>query len=554
MTGFTAVVSGPTTVTARGAVRAAAERVLGRLWIDQVPVRLASEDAGLWPSATAAAADGRALCWPGQPGPARALLERIAELRARARAAGLTEVVLVGAGPAVRAAALVADAPLTVLDGPEPGPPARLAADRDRLSRTLVVLAGPDPAGGALYRALRRMLAGLGLSPDELAARFVAVAEPGGAAAELAVEAGHALVEAPAATAFGALSPYALVPAGLAGADLAGLLDRAAAVLPALTRPENNPGLVLGAILGGCARAGRTTVVLGGYPAASADPAPESSPQLADWIAALLAEACGGLLLPLVQRGGLPVRPSGDVFLVTLDGRPRQDDATVSGPLPEQLVVWEYAAAVAAYLLGADPLGPPRHERPAEGAGAGVGAAVGAGAGSDDGRTEDGPPVFVEGDPGQGVEVHTADPALAAASDLAGLLAAVADRVAGNEHLAVAAFLDPDEVRGEGAQVRRLAGLLAARCARPVTITWGCRYPAFGNDHQEKGVYLVVAGNADRDVPVPERRHGLDPVQRSRAVGAARAARAAGRPVVRLHLHDRRAGLARLLDSARGGA
>ncbi|MFI6519578.1 hypothetical protein ACIBF1_28750 [Spirillospora sp. NPDC050679] len=541
MTGFTAVVSGPTTVTARGAVRAAAERVIGRLWIDQVPVRLASEDAGLWPAATAAAADGRALCWPGQPGPARALLERIAELRARARAAGLTEVVLVGSGPAVRAAALMAGAPLTVLDGPEPGPPARLAADRDRLSRALVVLAGPDPADGALYRALRRMLAGLGLPPDELAARFVAVAEPGGAAAKLAVEAGHALVEAPAATAFGALSPYALVPAGLAGADLAGLLDRAAAVLPALTRPENNPGLVLGAILGGCARAGRTTVVLGGYPAASADPVPEPSPGLADWIAALLAESCGGLLLPLVQRGGLPVRPAGDVFLVTLDGRPRQDDATVSGPLPEQLVVWEYAAAVAAYLLGADPLGPPRHERPAEGAGGGD-------------RTDDGPPVFVEGDPGQGVEVHTADPALAAAADLGELLAAVAGRVAGNEHLAVAAFLDPDEVRGEGAQVRRLAGLLAARCARPVTITWGCRYPAIGNDHQEKGVYLVVTGNADRDVPVPERRHGLDPVQRSRAVGAARAARAAGRPVVRLHLHDRRAGLARLLDSARGGA
>ncbi|WP_067487541.1 hypothetical protein [Actinomadura hibisca] len=558
MTGFTAVVSGGTTITARGAVRAAAERVLGRLWIDQVPVRLASEDAELWPSAAAAAAGGRALCWPGQPGPARALLERIAELRARARAAGLTEVVLVGAGPAVRAAALVGGSSLTVLDGPEPGPPARLAADRDRLSRTLVVLAGPDPAGGALYLALHQMMADLGLSPTELAERFVAVAEPGCPTAGRAVEGGHALVEAPAATAFGALSPYALVPAGLAGADVAGLLDRATAVLPALTRPENNPGLVLGAILGGCARAGRTTVVLGGYPAVSLDLPPESSPGLAEWVAALLAEATGGLMLPLVQRGGLPVRPAGDVFLITLDGRPKQDDATVTGPLAEQLVMWEYAAAVAAYLLDADPLAPPRHERPAEGAADEADTGADTGVDSDAGtaaeQAGDGPPVFVEGDPGQGVEVHTADPALAAAKDLAALLAAVADRVAGNEHLAVAAFLDPDEARGQGAQVRRLAGLLAARCARPVTVTWGCRYPAFGNDRQEKGVYLVVTGNAVRDVPVPERRHGLDPVQRARAAGAARAARAAGRPVVRLHLHDRRAGLARLLESARGGA
>jgi glucose-6-phosphate isomerase len=41
-------------------------------------------------------------------------------------------------------------------------------------------------------------------------------------------------------------------------------------------------------------------------------------------------------------------------------------------------------------------------------------------------------------------------------------------------------------------------------------------------------------------------------LQLARALGDARDARAAGRPVVRLHLQNRWAGLTRLLDAARG--
>ncbi|MFD0533904.1 hypothetical protein ACFQY7_09095 [Actinomadura luteofluorescens] len=80
---------------------------MGRLWIDQVPVRLASEDASLWPSAATAVVEGRPLCWPGQPGPGRAVLDRAERLRARAREDGLTDVVLLGAGAPARAAELI---------------------------------------------------------------------------------------------------------------------------------------------------------------------------------------------------------------------------------------------------------------------------------------------------------------------------------------------------------------------------------------------------------------------------------------------------------------
>ncbi|WP_329520439.1 hypothetical protein [Spirillospora sp. NBC_01491] len=583
MTSFTSVTYGETAITARGAIREAAERAIGRLWIDRVPVRLASEDPALWPSAAQAAAEGRALCWPGQPGPARALLDRIGALRDRALGDGLTEVALLGGGAPAHAAGLIvrqaldaqeagdeagpgaADpppgrarpavpaggqgprrSPLTVLDGPEPGPVLRAGDDPERLRRTLVVVTGDDPATGALRRVFERMFLDLDLPAAEVARRFVTVAEPGAPAAKLAAEAGQAVVEAPAPGVFGALSPYALVPAGLAGADVGTLLDRAAAVLPALTRPENNPGLVLGAILGGAARAGRDTAVLGGYAAAL--------PGLADWIARLLAGAVGGRVLPLVQRGGLPILPTDDMFLVTLDGRPRQDDATVSGPPAAQLVVWEYAAAVAAYLLNTDPFG---GGAPALGPGPDPGRDTGHDTGPEPlpaiGAGDDGA-LLVDGEPGQAIEAYARDPAFAGAATLPALLEALVGRAGADGHLAIVAHLDPDESRGQGAQVRRLAGLLAARCARPVTISWGCRYPAFGNDHQEKGVYLMLTGNVVRDVPVPDRRHGLGALQSAQARSDARAARGGGRPVLRLHLQNRWSGLARLLDAARGGA
>lgn len=533
---FTAVVSGETAITARGPLKEAAERVLGRLWIDQVPVRLASEDASLWPSAATAGVAGRPLCWPGQPGPGRAVLDRAEQLRERAREDGLTDVVLLGGGSPARAAELIVAArgrrapdgrgSLTVLDGPDPGPPLRLREDAERLNRTAFVVTGADPATEALREVFAEALREEGLSPAGIARRFVTVAEPRAAAAEHAAEAGHALVEAPAPTAFGALSPYALVPAALAGADVGALLEEATAVLPSLTRPEHNPGLVLGAILGGAARAGRRTAVLGGYPAAL--------PGIAGWAALLLREAARGRLAPVVQDGGLPLVPDDDLFLLTFDGRPHQDDATVSGPLAAQLVVWEYAAAVASYLLEADPLA--QAERPAPMT-------------LDDGTGE---PLFADGDPGRAVEARTTVPALAGASGLTGLLDALAGRVGRGEHLALVAHLDPDEARGQGAQVRRLAALLAARCGRPVRVDWGTRPPASGNDHPDGCVYLLVTGNVVRDVPVPGRHHRLGMLQLARALGDARDARAAGRPVVRLHLQNRWAGLARLLDAARG--
>jgi glucose-6-phosphate isomerase len=565
MSDVTTVTAANVRITARASVRDAAQRVLGRLWIDKVPVRLASDDPTLW-----GLSPGAEPCWPAAPGITRALLPRFGELAGRARAAGLTEVVLVGQGAPAAAARVVArhaKAPLTVLDGLDPAPTLRLGTDPERLRHTVVVVAGADDVSAAHAGILRRLLRDLGLSHDELAERFVMVSdhlpaqppghepapepdpepgqEPGQVPARAAAApggsgSGDTALTAPRGGVFGALSPYALLAAALAGVDVPEILDQATAVLPSLTRPENNPGLVLGAILGGCARQGRDKVVIAGFGA--------RYPGLDEWAGMLLAGATsrpragarfGGGVVPVVQGGGLPLSPAGGLFLVALDGRPHQDDATVTGPLGAQFVVWEYAAAVAAYLLGADPF------------------AVPAGAGRPPGHAERaGEPVFRDRDIDGYPDDRAGGPGARGPENVTELLDHLLGAIPEHGHLAILSYLDPDPFLGQGRAVRRLAAALAARGGRPVTVSWdpaGLASGAGAGPGIGQGVYLVLTGNVMDDKPVLDEGDRLSRLQLAQALRAARALRDRGRPVARVHLHHRWTGIAQLLDAAHQG-
>jgi glucose-6-phosphate isomerase len=333
---------------------------------------------------------------------------------------------------------------------------------------------------------------------------------------------------------FGALSPYGLLPAALAGADLREILDQAAAVLPSLTRPENNPGLVLGAILAGCARISRNKVIVAGTASRFEG--------LGDWVARLLADATGrprqgslfgGGLTPVVQDGGLPLSPANDVFLVALDGRPHQDDTTVTGSLGAQIVVWEYATAVAAYLMGADPFADsgadPAAVRPAD---------------HDEGAF--GEPRFHDRD----IDGYTEN--VADSRDVPGTFDALLRAIPGDGHLAILAYLDEAQFRGQGQAVRRLAASLAARSGRPVTVRWDPDPPT-RDTAVEKGVYLVLTGNVKDDEPVLDEGGRLSRLQLAYALSTIGALREQGRPVARLHLRDRWTGSVQLLDAAQGG-
>jgi glucose-6-phosphate isomerase len=71
-------------------------------------------------------------------------------------------------------------------------------------------------------------------------------------------------------------------------------------------------------------------------------------------------------------------------------------------------------------------------------------------------------------------------------------------------------------------------------------------------DGPRTGLFLQITGAVTADVDVPGRPYSLGTLQLAQAFADLRALRSRGHTVVRLHLRDRAAGLARL-EAALGG-
>jgi glucose-6-phosphate isomerase len=106
---------------------------------------------------------------------------------------------------------------------------------------------------------------------------------------------------------------------------------------------------------------------------------------------------------------------------------------------------------------------------------------------------------------------------------------------------------------GDGAAAK-LRDALAARTTHPVTFGWGPRFlHSTGQYHKggpPTGVFLQITGAVQRDVEVPGQPFTLGRLQLAQALGDLHALRERGRPIVRLHLHDRASGIAQLLAAA----
>ncbi|WP_371687329.1 glucose-6-phosphate dehydrogenase [Micromonospora sp. KC723] len=460
----------------------------------------------------------------------RELLAQLAELVAEL--GDLDHVVLAGpAGTTLSAEAMARTLgrPLTVLDGTDPG---RLrAALADRLDRTVVVLA--DPRGDSvtvdgLGRAYWRAFLDAGMIKAEAARHFVVVTTPGSPLAATADGSGVLVlpVDPRPDGRYPALTALDLVPAALAGVEVTAVLDDAEAFAASLARDEGSPALALGAALAAAANGGRDTVVL--------VPDGTGLEGLGDWVARLLATA--GIRPVPVESPDAPGVRGPDVLTVSYGGALTPQavpgggcaaDLAVTGPLGAHLLAWEYATAVTAATRGDDPSDPPDA------------------AGSPDIRRAPtaGPPApsFTEG----AIEVY-APPG--APTDLRGVLRHLAAEVCDGGHLAVTAYLD----RVADADAARLRPALARAVGRPVTFGWG-RLPHSTEWYDPSGPpvggYLQVTGAVDGDLPVPGRPYSFGELQAARAAGDRQALADRSRPVLRLHLTDRTAGLAQLRNA-----
>ena len=508
-----------------------------QLVADRVASRIAAQDPRLWGPA-AEEESAKRLSWVGLSEASRSLVSDIAELEVELEEQGLTKVVLCGMGGSSLAPEVICRADgveLDVLDSSDPDF-VRTALE-DRLAETVVVVS--SKSGGTVEtdsqrRAFEKAFADAGIDP---ASRIVVVTDPGSPLEASAREAGYRvfLADPQVGGRYSALTAFGLVPSGLAGANIALLLDEADAIRPALEADSvDNPGLRLGALLGAANRVGVDKLVL-----ANAG-APFDG--FGDWAEQLIAESTGkdgkGILPVVVGALDSPnFSPSThDEVLATFGSERGSGESafdslrpasgwgvSVNAPLGAQMLLWEYATAVAGRVIGINPFDQPDVE-----------SAKAAAREMLDGGGSTPTPVFVDGP----VTVYASEGWLPeGTSTVTAAVSALLDALDQDSgYVAVQAYLN----RHRDAPLAAVRDSLAVRTGRPVTFGWGPRFlHSTGQYHKggpDTGVYLQVTGQPEADLAVPDRPFTFQEFLTAQAVGDGQVLARKGRPVLRLHV------------------
>ena len=389
---------------------------------------------------------------------------------------------------------------------------------------------------------------------------FVAITDPGTSLEELArSQEFRGIVTAPPDVGgrYSALTVFGLVPAALAGVDLAGLLAGARRMADACREPDAtaNPGLALGAFLGEAALAGRDKLTI------------LTAPRLAafgDWAEQLVAESTGKRDTGIVPIVGEPLAAP-DAYLddrafvlltlhddvdadlhVLADGleaaghpvrRIGLDDPLAVGG---EFVRWEIATAVAGIVLGIDPFDQPNVQESKDATRELLEAFRSRGALPQ--------PMPVVSEPGLAV---TADPEALGETPVSvdGAIAALVRTArAGTDYVALLAYVPPD--RDVEARLQRIRARIRDVTGAATTLGFGPRFlHSTGQLHKggpDTGVFLQLTAEPAKDLPIPGWEETFGTLIAAQALGDLAALQRRGRRAVRLHLGDLDSGLARL--------
>ena len=519
-------------VSARGFSGQAVAREVPGLVAERFASRLAEGDFTLWGAEAESEARIR-LGWFYASVHSRTLVEPIATLRARHSASGLTRIVLCGMGGSSLAPEMItrtAGANLVVLDSTHPGHVRRVLSTD--IESTVVVVSsksGSTTETDSLIRAFRSAFETAGIDP---VARFVVVTDPGSPLDDAARDAGYSVFNADPAVGgrFSALTAFGLVPSGLAGVDIAKLLDEADGALGALSSDSaDNPGLVLGAAMVANEPRRDKLVFSSSY---------SSIVGIGEWVEQLVAESTGKLgrgVLPIVAGAGYPATDTRDsiaVSIVDSETPTTAGDVVVAGELGEQIVLWEVATAVAGRILGVNPFDQPDVESAKIATRAFLDTTASASAES-----------IVDGDVSLRALGYSST-----ATTLVEALKEIIDGISSNGYVAVHAYadcagpLDSDEIQRQ----------VALACERPTTFGWGPRFlHSTGQYHKggpEQGVFIQIVDESTVDLEIPGKPYSFGRLLAAQASGDADVLAGHGRPVLTLTTHSN-IGLAQIVTA-----
>lgn len=514
--------------------------VLATLVADQVASRLAAQDPTLWGPDAESEASIR-LAWVDLPRSSRPLLAEIDALRAALWSEDIDRVVLCGMGGSSLAPEVISrtyDVPLEILDSTNPSVIARaLGSD---LARTVVVVSSKSGGTVETDSQRRALMAAFEDAGIDAASRIVVVTDPGSDLEKLAIDGGYRKVftaDPHVGGRYSALTAFGLVPTGLAGVDVAEVLDEAEAVMDSLAEDSpDNPALVLAASMASSSGRDKLAIVdlhsgIVGF---------------ADWAEQLIAESTGKLgkgVLPIALEGSTAPEITAEAPDVTVaivagdEGDSLETGAkptvSVSGTLGAHMLVWETATAVAGRLIGINPFDQPDVE-----------SAKVAARGLLDASPEDEPAALTE----SGIEVRASAGLLEGVDTVSAAVDALLARLGDDGYVAIMAYLDAER----DAALHGSRAALARRTGRPVTFGWGPRFlHSTGQYHKggpPQGVFLQITSDESADVSVPDRPFTFGTLIAAQAAGDAKVLADHDRPVLRLHLTDPVAGVATLTE------
>lgn len=526
-------------ITVSGPALSAVDRIVPQLVSDLVASRIAGQDASLW-GLDAEDEATRRLGWTEAVVISDSLVPDILALRDKLRASGVNHFVLGGMGGSSLAPEVItktAGVELTILDTTSPGQ--ILSAVNDRLATTALIISsksGSTVETDSHKRVYERAFRDAGIDPID---RIVVVTDPGSPLDVSARADGYRVFNADPNVGgrYSALTAFGIVPSGLAGVDIAALLDEASSVTGRVSVDRaDNPALILGAAIAGTRplRDKLAIVADGTYIVG-----------FADWAEQLIAESTGKEgkgILPVVLDTHAPELTENlpDLQIVRLVESARateevnDGDIEISGTLGAQILVWETAVAIAGRLLGIDPFNQPDVE-----------SAKDATRGLLDDRPEASMPAFVD----HGIEVRTTVDSLGSAESSTAAITALLDLVPENGYVSIQAYLN----RHHLSQASQLRDLLAARVNRPVTFGWGPRFlHSTGQFHKggpAVGVFLQLTADESKDLDIPERPFTFGQLIQAQAQGDASVLAQHGRPVLTLNLTNPESDLTALLSS-----
>jgi transaldolase/glucose-6-phosphate isomerase len=380
---------------------------------------------------------------------------------------------------------------------------------------------------------------------DQAGSRFVAITDPGTALAKLAQQQGYrGVFENPADIGgrYSAVSYFGMLPAALLGADLVALVDDAERMVQscaASVPSKENPGLRLGAFMGGLARNGRDKLTLIASPEVAS---------LGSWIEQLVAESTGKQGKGVVPIDLEPFDPHEEAgkdrafVYLRFGGKEKtaldaQVERLVSSGCPVatirmldrkdlggEFVRWEVATAFASALLGVNPFDEP-----------------------DASAAKKATSEFITLFESSGELPRAGWVSVADDSVLSTLRAARA----ASDYIAFSAFFARTAARDE--QLTQLRALVNKKRRCATTLGYGPRFlHSTGQLHKggaDNGVFMQLTGGPGEDVPIPDEKFTFGVLVRAQAIGDFQSLASRNRRAVSIALGaDVDRGLAQLRD------